>query len=76
MPIIYSKPFSVRLPLPVAARLAAYSELNPETTRTDHVVFLLMLALEGFELCLSVQRRQEFLRVVERRMLDLSSPSA
>ena len=76
MRIHYHKPFSVRLPLHIAAKLAAYCELIPEKTRTDHIVFLLTLALEGYERHLPAQRRQDFLHEVERRMLDLSSPSA
>jgi len=76
MLIHYHKSFSVCLPLPVAARFSAYCESLPETTRNDHIVFLLTLALEGYERHLPAQRRQDFLHEVERRMLDLSSPSA
>ena len=61
----FDKPFSVRLPLSTAAKLAAYCGLNPQSNRTENIILLLNIALTGYELHLPEHQRQIFLHAAE-----------
>lgn len=68
-----ARQYSIRLPIHVAARIAALCEMYPKKTRTDIIGDLLSTALEGIEAALpSTQSRELPDYDVERKVSDLN----
>ena len=70
------KSFSIRLPLSTASKLAAYLRLNPQKNRTDSIVYLLEVALAGYELHLPADHRQIFLHAAQDLLIQMALPSS